>query len=149
MGRIFYAIILLAFAILAVAAILFLFQPAVRGSYVEVGGRNFTVELARTPQELQTGLMFRESLCADCGMLFVFGEDGNHSFWMRNTVIPLDMVFIDANLTVVGLFHAIPCARDPCQTYTPSRESRYVLETNANEFSDSVAGSKMKIFLNG
>lgn len=61
----------------------------------------FTVELAQTDEQRQTGLMGREQLDKDKGMLFVYDEDGIYTFWMKNTLIPLDMIWIDSNGTVV------------------------------------------------
>ena len=60
----------------------------------------FTVEIAATEEEIRQGLMFRESLAADAGMLFDFGEVRPASMWMKNTLIPLDMIFIRADGTV-------------------------------------------------
>lgn len=96
------------------------------------GDSCFTVELARTQEEHSLGLMFRESLEQDRGMLFVFEENGNYSFWMKNTLIPLDIIWIDENNKVVFVYKkAQPCREDPCPSISPGSEARYVLEINA------------------
>lgn len=84
------------------------------------------VELAQTPEEQQKGLMFREALGAKEGMLFIFDGNGPRSFWMKNTLIPLDMIFIAANKTVMNIETALPCDNDPCPTYNGF--GAYVLE---------------------
>jgi uncharacterized protein len=86
------------------------------------------VEVARTPDEQARGLMFRDRLADDAGMLFVFPESSEHAFWMKNTLIPLDMIFIDEAGTVVGIVE-----RAEPQTLAPrtvGAKSRYVLEVN-------------------
>ena len=64
---------------------------------------NFTVEVARTPEEQQQGLMFRESLAPDRGMIFPYDPPQAASFWMKNTLIPLDMVFVRADGTIARI----------------------------------------------
>ncbi len=86
------------------------------------------VEVMRTPAQLERGLMFRERLAPDDGMLFVFPESDDHSFWMKNTLIPLDMVFISEAGTVVGVVaSAEPLTTTERRVGAPSR---YVLEVN-------------------
>ena len=72
---------------------------------IDTGERkvSFRVELALTPAEQERGLMFRESLAADEGMLFVFDRQSVHTFWMRNTLIPLSVAFIGADGTIVNI----------------------------------------------
>ena len=86
------------------------------------------VEVARTEAERERGLMFRQKLGADEGMLFVFPESGDQAFWMKNTLIPLDMIFIAESGAVVGVVaDAEPFSTTPRSVGTPSR---YVLEVN-------------------
>jgi len=95
------------------------------------GERCLELEVARTPNERVEGLMHRDSLSEDSGMLFVFGDVGKYSFWMKNTLIPLDMIWLDEDGRVVHVEHAVPCEMDPCETYVSDVEAFYVLETNA------------------
>lgn len=84
------------------------------------------VELARTPAEQERGLMFRERLPPGSGMLFVFADSSDHVFWMKDTLIPLDMIFVDASGAVVGVVErAEPLSLSPRSIGAPSR---YVLE---------------------
>jgi uncharacterized protein len=87
------------------------------------------VEVARTDAERERGLMFRQKLGADEGMIFLFTESSDHAFWMKNTLIPLDMIFIAENGAVVGVVQgAEPMTTIPRSVGAPSR---YVLEVNA------------------
>ncbi len=73
--------------------------------------------------------MFRESLDADKGMLFIFEEEGEYPFWMKNTLIPLDIIWIDRNKEVVFISkNTKPCEVDSCSIINPNRKSQYVLE---------------------
>jgi hypothetical protein len=74
-------------------------------------GFKVSAELALTPAQQAKGLMFRPSLAPEAGMLFVFKDSGLKSFWMKNTIIDLDMVFLDAGLKVVRVFHRVPRSR--------------------------------------
>lgn len=107
-------------------------QPAVAPSVAiqtEKETHTFTVELAQTTPERARGLMFREHLEADAGMLFLFDSMQVQSFWMKNTKLPLDMLFIDDEGRIVGIVeNAEPMTLEP---RTVGKPSRYVLELNA------------------
>ena len=89
---------------------------------IRSGARNhrFMVEVARTPEEQARGLMFRESLADDRGMIFPFDPPQNASFWMRNTLIPLDMIFIRADGTIARIAaNTVPHSLDPVPAGEP------------------------------
>ncbi|MEW5996384.1 MAG: DUF192 domain-containing protein [Candidatus Micrarchaeota archaeon] len=88
------------------------------------------VEIADEWPEMERGLMYRESLPEDEGMLFVFPQSGNYPFWMKNTLIPLDAIYISENGTIVDMLQMEPCISDPCPNYTPDADALYVLEVN-------------------
>jgi uncharacterized protein len=92
-------------------------------------GASVTAELAVTEEERARGLMFREKILPDQGMLFVFEDMGLHSFWMKNTLIPLDMLWLDNDKRIVHIESGVPpCQEDPCPSYGPRVPARYVLE---------------------
>ena len=92
----------------------------------------FRTEVVQTPGERAKGLMFRESLGQDRGMLFIFPEENAHAFWMKNTLIPLDIIWINSAKEVVFMAEGVqPCLDDNCETITPDSGTRYVLEVNA------------------
>ena len=89
-------------------------------------------EVADTEQSRQTGLMFRSSLAENSGMLFVFERKGIYSFWMKNTLIALDMLWLDQDLRVVAVKTHVPaCTSADCPSITPQQEALFVLEVNA------------------
>lgn len=90
------------------------------------------LELAVTAGEMSSGLMFRPSLPDRRGMLFLFEQPRQPSFWMKNMLIPLDLVFLDGTGAVVDVIADVqPCAADPCPNYPPSSPCQAVLEINA------------------
>jgi uncharacterized membrane protein (UPF0127 family) len=90
------------------------------------------LELAVTPEEISQGLMFRPSLDADRGMLFLFEAERVPSFWMKHMMIPLDLLFLDGKGAIVDIVeNAQPCATEPCPQYVPSRAVSAVLEVSA------------------
>lgn len=92
-------------------------------------GHAFRLELARTVEEQARGYMFRERVGRDEGMLFLFPDEGFHSFWMKNCEVSLDILWLSDDLRVVHIEADLPpCRRDPCPGYMSMRKARFVLE---------------------
>ena len=87
-------------------------------------------EIADSQEKRERGLMFRESLKENSGMYFTFDNDATFNFWMKNTLIPLDIIFISKDYIIVDIIQAEPCVEDPCESYKTTEMSRYVLEVN-------------------
>jgi len=89
---------------------------------------SFEVEIADTPAKRELGLQYRRELAADRGMIFLFPHEAEQTFWMKNTPIPLDMIFINSDHRIVGIAEqAVPFSLDPRSV---GRSSRFVLEVN-------------------
>jgi uncharacterized protein len=97
---------------------------------LSVGGHQFYVDLADTDEERRQGLSGRESLSETDAMLFVFDADGRYSFWMKDMLIPIDMIWLDSGKRIVHIERNVPAESYP-QTYGPSSPTRYVLEVQA------------------
>ena len=98
---------------------------------IALGGKSFTVEIARTPAERQKGLMDRKELADDRGMLFIFEYDQRLSFWMKNTYIPLDIAYISKDGRIREIHRMKPLSEKPVVS---GYSVRYALEVNAGTF---------------
>jgi uncharacterized protein len=99
---------------------------------VTLKAKTFTVEQANDPASQQRGLMFRDSMPADHGMLFNFTDEEPRVFWMKNCHMPLDILYFDKNYKLVSVQQRVPaCRSDPCPQYPSERPAQYVLELNA------------------
>lgn len=102
--------------------------------YVVLKGERFTVELADTSEKQALGLMFRDHLADDRGMLFLFPGEAMRSFWMKNTRIPLDIFYFDSGLRLVSVAeNAQPCRSQRCPPYPSAAPAKYVLELRAGK----------------
>jgi hypothetical protein len=85
-------------------------------------------------QDRALGLMFRRSLAADHGMLFVFDRSDFHGIWMKNCRFAIDILWLDEGHRIVHVAEDVPpCAADPCPVYEPLRRASFVVELNAGQ----------------
>ena len=90
------------------------------------------VEVVRTPEERAKGFQARRHLDKDKGMLFIFPKSDKYSFWMKDTLIALDIVWINQNKRIVTIMPGIlPCKTEQCPVYAPGKDALYVLEVNS------------------
>ena len=99
---------------------------------LRMDGATIRPELANTPAQRGRGLMHRTRVPRD-GMLFVFPETTTGGFWMKNTLVPLTIVFYDSAGTRVRKLSMTPCRKDPCPIYDPGRRYRFALELRASD----------------
>ncbi len=99
---------------------------------LELDGVPFHPELALTSANRSLGLMNRRRAPVD-GMLFVFPQDTTGGFWMKDTLVPLTIVFFDADGKRVRRLSMRPCRSDPCPVYNPGRKYRFALELRASD----------------
>lgn len=120
--------------LIALCALVFLSACRAGEPWVEVHGKRFYVEIAADDQSRAMGLMFRDTLADDRGMFFIFRREDPRSFWMMNTRIPLDIIYLDPELRVVSIAeNARPCRRAPCPSYPSRGPAQFVLEVNAGQ----------------
>lgn len=119
--------------------------------YVEVGGERFTVEIADDDAERNRGLMFRDRLEPGHGMIFLWDREEPRAFWMKNTRIPLDILYFDGQRKLVSVAaNTPPCGLgDRCPNYPSEGPAQYVLELNAGEAKrlKLERGAEIKFFL--
>ncbi len=96
-----------------------------------LSGEEYLLEIARSAKQRNHGLMFRDHLDSRQGMLFIYPRSGNHRIWMKNTLIPLTVVWVDESNEVIGIKKLFPCDYDPCPSYGVSIPSKYILELSS------------------
>ena len=110
---------------------------------LHIGDHSLTVELAVNPNEQMTGLMNRESLESNHGMLFVFPEPKRASFWMHNTSIPLDLAFLDADGVILEILPLVPFEEKP--VLSKSSKVSYALEVSRDWFASRNLKAGLKV----
>jgi len=103
-------------------------QSGLRTVQMKIGSRDFTLEVADSDQSREIGLMYRDSMADDHGMIFVFADEDVRQFYMANTRIPLDIAFLDAGGTVVSVKSMLPL---DLRITSSDRPAKYAVEMNA------------------
>lgn len=98
---------------------------------LQINNNNYYLEVAKTNQQKKIGLSNRNEICSNCGMLFVFDKEGQYPFWMKDTYIPLDIIWINSQYKIVKIITALNTNSDV--TYTNTDPAKYAIELPANE----------------
>lgn len=126
-------LIFLIFVVLLIAIGSVVFTLKTKENKVCFENNCYTIEIARTQEEKEKGLMYRENLGKDRGMLFINREEVIYPFWMKSMQFPLDIIWLDNNSEIVFIAkNAQPCAGE-CNNIIPDKPARYILELNAGE----------------
>ncbi len=111
-----------------------------------IAEKPFQLEIADNPNLRRQGLMFRSELSKHAGMIFIYPETGHHRIWMKNTHIPLTVVWIDDKATVIGIKKLQPCKQESCPSYGIQLASKFIIELNVN-FDDLKLGDRLLAIL--
>jgi uncharacterized membrane protein (UPF0127 family) len=131
MSRYFSIGLLIAIVVGIVGAVLFVYKtPQASASTAEFGGVSLKIDYALTEAQRELGLGGRETIPNNYGMLFVFATDGYYGFWMKDTLVPLDMFWLNDQGQVVFIEHDVAPSSYP-NVFYPTSPARYVLETAA------------------
>ncbi|MGA1325362.1 MAG: DUF192 domain-containing protein [Rubrivivax sp.] len=117
-------------------------QPKLPTVNLQAGMHNIVAEVARTPEQQQIGMMMRTQMAPHEGMLFVFDDRAPRCFWMKNTLLPLSIAFIDDDGTIVNLADMQPRSE---QSHCATRPVRYALEMNQGWFAKRAVGPGFKL----
>ena len=122
-------------ALLSTSLLLLAGCASASGPWVELNGKRFNIEIADDDAERARGLMFRDAMDADHGMLFIHEVQAPQAYWMKNTRIPLDILYFDDAHKLVSMQRDVPpCSLgDQCPPYPSAAPARYVLELNAGQ----------------
>ncbi len=130
-------IIILIIIVIVAGIIYFISQPKNKSQNfdqnisINIKGNPYYLEVAKTFTSRQKGLSNRTELCSNCGMLFVFDREGKYPFWMKDTKIPLDIIWLNSKFEIVKIITATET--NSLKSFTNNQPAMYVIELNANE----------------
>jgi uncharacterized protein len=101
---------------------------------VNMNQQHYNLQIADNNQRRSLGLMHRNSLPPEEGMLFVYPKLGNYRIWMKNTLIPLTVMWLDEQAQIVEIKLLLPCKQAPCQIYSAARPARYIIELDQSQY---------------
>ena len=114
----------------------FFYTAPLQKTNLKIKDQEYTLEVAKTLSQKSNGLMKRSSLCSNCGMIFVSESPSSQIFWMKNTLIPLDIIFLDGEGKVINIENAVPQPSAPdlqLKLYRSTAPSQYVIELNSGD----------------
>jgi uncharacterized membrane protein (UPF0127 family) len=137
--------------ILIIAVLGYFFKKPIYSNNVAIviNGNDYFLEVAQNNREQQKGLSKRTELCSNCGMVFVFDREGKHSFWMKDTLIPLQILFVN-NCTIVDV-QEMSVEGDPAnpqKTYNSKMLANKAIELNSNSVPKNVIGKRIEQLCN-
>ena len=101
---------------------------------LQLKDQNFRIEIADTTERRMRGLMYRESMHQQSGMLFLYQQSGNYRIWMKNTLIPLTVLWLDKEAKILQVKALKPCIEERCPVYGAGPDTRFILELHADQY---------------
>lgn len=101
---------------------------------INMNQQHYQLQIADNNQRRTQGLMFRPTLGADKGMLFVYPQSGNYRIWMKNTLIPLTVIWMNEEAEIVDIKLLLPCKQPSCPIYSAPEPARYIIELNQSQY---------------
>ena len=122
-------------------------EPTAPTLQLELKGQLYLLEIADTHYLRTRGLMHRSRLDPQAGMLFVYPRPGNYRIWMRNTLIPLTVIWLDSQATILDIKTLLPCMSAHCPVYGAQQPSSFILELHANQAGRFQPGDQLPAIL--
>ena len=134
------------------ALALFASAPSLAGEFfatrnVQLNNQLFKLEIAESFEQRRQGLMYRKQIARNGGMLFMYQRPGNYRIWMKNTLIPLSVIWLDENATITGIKLLQPCRQIRCPVYGVKAPTRFIIELHPDQRSNFKVGQRLPALL--